>query len=65
MGGYSCYNIGQVLLPMYLTYEYLVNSSIIGRVKKKLKPKGIVNGFFNQNTVGTLLLSMVNHPYRN
>jgi len=65
MSGYKLLQYWAGLTTMYLTHEYLVNSSIIGRVKNKLKPKGIVNSFFNQNTVGTLLLSMVNHPYRN
>ncbi len=65
MSGYKLLQYWAGLTTMYLTHEYLVNSSRIGKVKNKLKSERIINGFFNRKTVGTLLLSMVNHPYRN
>jgi hypothetical protein len=37
---------------MYLTHDYLVNSFIVGRTKKKLKPIEIVKGVFSDQTEG-------------
>jgi len=52
---------------MYLTHAYLVNSFFVGSVKKKLKSMGDRPRFSHKKRqkVGTLLSSMVNHPYRN
>lgn len=46
IGGYRFFNIGQVLLTMYLTLEDVVNTFLLGQVKKKLKSTKIVTEFF-------------------
>ena len=37
---------------MYLTHDYLVNSFIVGRIKKKLKSIDIAEGVYSDQTEG-------------